>query len=63
MGKKYFVVSAKRKRVWQELIVLIYDEQIIGVITYSGGVFCHSASQRQSTNLDFLKGFWKQPNS
>ena len=39
----YTVVRAK-------FFVLIYDKQIIHVITYPGGLFYHSSSQMHSTN-------------
>ena len=42
--------------------VLINEEFVIRVISYFSGSFCHSASQRRSTNLAFLKGFSKKPN-
>ena len=44
-------------RVWTIFFVLINDEFMIRVITYFGGSFCHSASQRRSTKLAFLKEF------
>ena len=40
--------------------VLINEEFMIHVITSFGGSFCHSASQRRSTKLAFLKGFFKK---
>ena len=40
--------------------VLINEEFMIHVITYFGGSFCHSTSQRRSTKLAFLKGFFKK---
>ena len=38
--------------------VLINKEFMIRVITYFGGLFCHSAGQRRLTNMAFLKGFF-----
>ena len=45
---------------------LIIEEFVIRVISFFGGWFCHSASQRRTTNLAFLKEFSgifkKKPN-